>query len=478
MTYDYYTSGELHHIYENGSATLATYGYDNLGRRTSLTRGNGVVTSYTFSGLSGSLVQNAAGTAYDTTFTFGYNPSGQIASRTRTNGAFDWVLPASYSDSYSPDGLDKYTNVDSVTQGYDSRGNLTNDGTKTYGYDYDNRLTSASGSVTLSYDPAGRLYQVAGAATTRFQYDGANAIAEYDGSPAIQRRYVYGPGMDEPLVWYEGSGTSNKSYLMSDERGSVIGITNSSGTVTNVNKYDAYGVPDSGNTGRFQYTGQMWLSDVGVYHYKARAYNPKIGRFLQTDPIGMAGGLNLYAYGGNDPVNRRDPWGRCDQWATSAHWVFGHVTTDTGETTNSSVLAFDGVECTDNRDAVPGATGSGSTSGGASSDGGASPQGEASPLPYDRAPRPGDSVDQCTLSPDLFPKSCDAHDVCYQTAGVSRARCDWELLQNSYAERPDLVFSRFGRYPAFHSDVVDPADIYFSFVRAWGGFFFDPGNRR
>jgi RHS repeat-associated protein len=61
--------------------------------------------------------------------------------------------------------------------------------------------------------------------------------------------------------------------------------------------------------GRFGYTGQMRLPDIGLMHYKARVYSPRYGRFLQNDPIGYAGGLNLYAYGENDPINLRDPSG-------------------------------------------------------------------------------------------------------------------------------------------------------------------------
>jgi RHS repeat-associated protein len=311
VTYGYNTAGDLTGIFENGSSSLAAYGYDDLGRRTSLTRGNGVITSYSRDALSrlDTLTHDAGGSSHDTTFDPGYNPSSQITSRTRTNSVFDWVPPPSFSDNYTPNGLNQYTNVDGVTPGYDARGNLTNDGTKTYGYDYDNRMTSASGGVSLNYDPAGRLHEVAGATTTRFLYDGADVIAEYNASGTVLRRYVHGPEMDEPLVWYEGSGTSDKRYLMADERGSVIGVTNSSGTVTTVNRYDAYGVPGASNDGRFQYTGQAWLSDVGLYHYKARAYDPKLGRFLQTDPIGTTGGINLYAYVGNDPVNLKDPSG-------------------------------------------------------------------------------------------------------------------------------------------------------------------------
>jgi uncharacterized protein RhaS with RHS repeats len=94
------------------------------------------------------------------------------------------------------------------------------------------------------------------------------------------------PGADEPLVQYDGTGTSARTFLIADERGSIIAGTNSAGTQVYINRYDAFGLPDpASNTGLFQYTGQVWLASVGLYHYKARAYNPEIGRFLQTDPI-------------------------------------------------------------------------------------------------------------------------------------------------------------------------------------------------
>jgi RHS repeat-associated protein len=257
------------------------------------------------------------------------------AESARSNSAFEWELPAAYDDSYTVNGLNQYTSAAGASPTYDTRGNLTNDGSTTYGFDYDNRLTSATGGVSLQYDPVGRLHEVDGAATTRFLYDGTDMIAEYNTSGTVLRRYVHGAGVDEPLVWYEGSDTSDRRYLMADERGSVIGVTNNSGAVTQVNTYDAYGVPDSANDGQFQYTGQMWLEDVGVYHYKARVYDPELGRFLQTDPIGTAGGMNLYGYVGSDPVNRVDPNGLCANefqwWSTYPKvdrltWLTGNVT--------------------------------------------------------------------------------------------------------------------------------------------------------
>jgi RHS repeat-associated protein len=128
----------------------------------------------------------------------------------------------------------------------------------------------------------------------------------------MQRRFVHGPGVDEPLVWYEGAGTSDRRWLVQDQLGSVIAVSNASGAALSVNSYNEYGIPGSSNAGRFQYTGQMWLPEAQLYHYKARAYAPSLGRFLQTDPILYAGGMNLYAYVGGDPVNAIDPLGLCD----------------------------------------------------------------------------------------------------------------------------------------------------------------------
>jgi RHS repeat-associated protein len=85
----------------------------------------------------------------------------------------------------------------------------------------------------------------------------------------------------------------------------VAAVADASGAALMRNTYDEFGQRGAANLGRFQFTGQMWLSEANVYHYRARAYSPTLGRFLQTDPISHSGGMNLYACVGNVDANDR-----------------------------------------------------------------------------------------------------------------------------------------------------------------------------
>jgi len=124
------------------------------------------------------------------------------------------------------------------------------------------------------------------------------------------RYYVLGPNPDERLIWIDATQTTLKArYPHSNRRGDTIAIGRE-GTTDAKFTYGPFG--EAGSTSGsypWRFTGQRLSTWTGMYHFKARAYSPTLGRFLQPDPIGYEGGINLYAYVENDPINLRDPLG-------------------------------------------------------------------------------------------------------------------------------------------------------------------------
>lgn len=335
VVYDYDNVGNVTAIRENNAASgvgvLGSYTYDaNTGARKTVTYGNGTVRNYEYNlfGNATGIGIDLAGTANDSVLgqigpvgsKIAYNPAGQLTSITRSNDLYAWTGAINAERNYTPDFLNRYASVATVTPaqtttlGYDSRGNLTTSTTGTtvsnYTYNRLNQMISGPNGTSMGYDVSGRLAEYNTSVSTRFVYDGSAMIAEVSNpAAAILRRYVHGPGTDEPIVWYEGSGTTDRRFLQADERGSIVAISDSTGAKLGINSYDEYGIPAATNIGRFGYTGQTWFPEVGLANYKARWYSPTLGRFMQTDPIAYGDGLNWYNYVGGDPVNRSDPSG-------------------------------------------------------------------------------------------------------------------------------------------------------------------------
>jgi RHS repeat-associated protein len=170
-------------------------------------------------------------------------------------------------------------------------------------------------TLNYVYDAAGRRIakQYDGVTVLTYIYDGDHCIAEYDAGNNLRRKYIYGPCVDQPISMIESTATyAGTYYYHFDGLGSVVGLTNSSGNTVEVYEYDVYGrvgATDASHPNRILFTGREYDKETGLYYYRARYYNPQIGRFLQTDPVGYAPGMNLYRYCRNNPLKWTDPFG-------------------------------------------------------------------------------------------------------------------------------------------------------------------------
>jgi RHS repeat-associated protein len=175
-----------------------------------------------------------------------------------------------------------------------------------YVYDTDNRRIAK----IVDVDGAG----VAPATVERFVYDGQNIILTFDGNGNQGDRYLHGAGVDQSLADEKANGAI--VWALTDHQGTVRDLVDLAGVVQNHITYDSYGnITGQTNpvvTILFAYTGREFDTETGQYYYRARYYDPTVGRFISEDLIGFDGGdTNLYRYVGNSPTFFVDPLGLC-----------------------------------------------------------------------------------------------------------------------------------------------------------------------
>ena len=291
-------------------------GVDDRRQLTSRTFGNSTSQSYSYDAISRLSELDIFGSGTGTTINFnGYNPANEIGSRVVGNNSYSWIGAVSGTVSFTPDGVNKYSAISGTSVGYDDKSDMTTLGTAILSFGAEGTVTTSNiGSGTsMWHDALDRLTFIT-RTSQRFDYDGDQLAGLYvdSGSSGVTltRRYVYEPGANAPIVWYEGTGTSDRRYLDADDEGSIVRVTDTTGgTTLAINSYNEYGVPGANNLGRFQYAGYIWLPETAMYLTRNRIYSQGIGRFLQPDPAGYGGGINLYGYTGNNPVNFSDPLG-------------------------------------------------------------------------------------------------------------------------------------------------------------------------
>jgi RHS repeat-associated protein len=328
----------------SASTTVLTshaYQYDTLGRRVRHTETIGSLGTsywqYGFDALSRlSSVSSCTSSSYATCTaqeTDAYDALDNRISKTAPAGTLAYV----YDPANQLTEIHQDTNTGALLTGYvwDANGDLsqkcsggsvTRSATNCNGiammnltFDPDDRLTSVNlvGSVSeaYAYDSQGRrIAKTASGVTTNYVYQGDDIAAEYGSTwGAPQAVYTHGGGIDDPLVRLTGQTnqpTASATYFHADGLGSVVGM---SGATSGVQRFDAWGnkTASSGSAiAQYGYTGREPTDPaLGLIYYRARYYDPTIGRFISRDPAGMPDGVNRYEYVGSSPVNMIDPLG-------------------------------------------------------------------------------------------------------------------------------------------------------------------------
>lgn len=322
-TYEYNTDDTLAQIVNHGDAgqiiSQHDYGYDGFGsRETHLERIRNLTLNYKYDydPLNRLIAVRDADNANSLVEGYAYDRFDNRSTVTSATGAVQAYV---YDDAQQLKQIrqDSTTGALLTSYSYDNNGNLTardeNGELTTLIYDALDRTIKVdkTGLATeqYKYDHQGRrIEKTVGSSITRFRYAGPDIIAEY-GSDWTQADAVYthGPAWDEPLI---RSTNGIGEYYHQDGLGSVVTVTDMTGAELGTARYNAWGKVNvsTGTINRYGYTGREHDA-TGLLYYRARYYDPSVGRFTQRDPKGFIDGINRYAYAINNPVNYTDPRG-------------------------------------------------------------------------------------------------------------------------------------------------------------------------
>ena len=248
------------------------------------------------------------------TFWYAYDALGRIVSRTHDLGG------ASFDRAYAYDGMDRLASDGGTAYAYDAAGNRmtrTEDGeTVTYSLGQGDRLASWTGG-SYRYDALGRRVTTRNAeGAERHVYDDSwQVVADLDEGGNVLRSYVWGEGIDRLLAVRIGSRTYT---ALTDVQGTVWGYADASGNIVARWTYDAWGNVLSEEVDvsaaelravRYRFQGRERSAVTGLTNFRMRWYDAVTGRWLSKDPIGLSGGLNLYAFCKCNPIFFCDPKG-------------------------------------------------------------------------------------------------------------------------------------------------------------------------
>jgi RHS repeat-associated protein len=291
-----------------GTTRRFDYAYNNVNDITAVQRDSANGDGFTYD-----LTQEIVGLQLEAT-------SINLSTGTVTGGTPNNMLFDGCGNRTTLNGVNQtFNNMNQPTGtglGYTTNGSLKTWNGWTYTYDAQNRLTNATnGAVTAIFKYDGKNRQVARS------INGAVTFSVWDDWELVEE---YGTGNVRTAAYLQGAHGPIKSllnnvYFYQDELGSTSHIANTSGALLEYYKYGLYGKPtyfdSNGNpltssSVRDLFTGQRWITEIGLYDDRNRFMSPDLGRFLQPDPIGFKGDASsLYRYCGNDWANKNDPMG-------------------------------------------------------------------------------------------------------------------------------------------------------------------------